>query len=324
MEAVALIGRLDGVTEGELINQVNTILLDPLFPRANPAEQLSLSRRAFVTWIVLYVGAIVLYLTCASLDTLVLAVLRILRYRRNTVCKEGAVGATTASVRSLKSRREPSTHSSPSVYSLCAPEVDVGSEIRFSIASLALMTALTVPFEVGVQLGHSKVYHYASEYSMTYLILSPLLFVLVSDCAIYFIHRGLHHRSIYRYIHKSHHSYIHTTAFAAFAFHPLDGFLQGVSYQLFVYVFPFHSAIHLVSMACVLIWTINIHDRASFAIPGINGAAHHTIHHTTFKSNYGQYLTLWDRIFGTHRDPFAFQADGGKVLSEKEVYGKDA
>lgn len=324
MEALAVIGRLDGVTEGELINQVNTILLDPLFPRPIPTEQLSLPRRALATWIALYVGAIVLYITCASLDSLALSILRILRYRWKAVGKDDAGVVSAASVRSLKFRRAPSKHATPCVYSFFPLDVDVASELRFSIASLALMTALTVPFEVGVQLGYSKVYHYASEHSLTYLLLSPVLFVLVSDCAIYFIHRGLHHRSIYRFIHKPHHSYIHTTAFAAFAFHPLDGFLQGVSYQLFVYVFPFHSAIHLLSMACVLIWTINIHDRASFGIPGVNGAAHHTIHHTTFKSNYGQYLTLWDRIFGTHRDPFAFQADGGTVLSEKEVYGKDA
>lgn len=324
MEALSLIGTLDGLAEGELVNYVNTIFLEPILPRTNPAEQLSLSRRALSTWIFLYVGAIILYISAASLDTLALAIIRNIRYWRIGANKDRVGDACSGSARIFEYRRRPSTDPPRGGYSLYPREANVRSEIRFSIASLSIMTALTVPFEVGVQLGYSKVYHHASEYSMAYLILSPVLFVLVSDCAIYFIHRGLHHRSLYRYIHKPHHSYVHTTAFAAFAFHPLDGFLQGVSYQLFVYVFPFHSAIHMLSMACVLLWTINIHDRASLAIPGINGAAHHTIHHTTFKSNYGQYLTLWDRVFGTHRDPFLWQAEGGKVLSEKEVYGKHA
>lgn len=324
MEALSVIARLDGVTAGELINTVNKILLDPVFPRPNPTEELSLSRRAFTTWIVLYFGAIALYMTCASLDTLAIAAVRNLRYRRRKAGKEAAVEESTGSAQMLKLDRKPSTDASVTGHPLVHPDADVRREVRHSILSLAIMTALTVPLEVGVQLGYSKVYHSVNDYSLAYLVLSPVLFLLVSDCAIYFIHRGLHHRSIYRYIHKPHHSYIHTTAFAAFAFHPLDGFLQGVSYQLFVFVFPFHSIIHLVSMACVLLWTINIHDRASFGIPGVNGGAHHTIHHTTFKSNYGQYFTLWDRICGTHRDPFSWETNGGKVLSEKDVYGKYA
>lgn len=322
MEAVTLIGRLDGVTAGELIRGVNDLLLEPYFPRNNPVDNLSLARRSFLTWVVLYFGAVALYVIFGSLDTLAIALVRKLRRRRSA--QTGSVKNYTTEASAPKSGRKIFTDATVGDYALLPPEADVRSEFWFSVSSLAIMSGLSVPLEVGIQLEYSKVYHHASERSLAYLLLSPLLFILVSDCCIYFIHRGLHHRSIYRYIHKPHHSYIHTTAFAAFAFHPLDGFLQGVSYQLFVYIFPFHSMIHLVSMSCVLLWTINIHDRASFGIPGINGAAHHTVHHTTFKSNYGQYLTLWDKLFGTHRDPFAWQAMGGKVLTENEVYGKDA
>jgi Delta7-sterol 5-desaturase len=320
MEAIGLVARLDGVTAGELIERVHDAVLEPCFPRTAAEGGLSLARRCFVTWCILYFGAIALYLTFASLDTVVLALLRKAKRRQRKPIASNA--GREAVVDSERNRAF--TDAIDGDYWLVPPEANVRGELWMSISSLALMTALSVPLEVGVQLGYSKVYHYAAEHSLGYLLLSPLLFIVVSDCSIYFIHRGLHHRSIYRFFHKAHHGYIHTTAFAAFAFHPVDGFLQGVSYQLFVYVFPFHSIIHLISMSVVLLWTINIHDRSSLGIPGVNGAAHHTIHHTTFKSNYGQYLTLWDRVFGTHRDPCAWQRSGAKVLSEKEVYGKFA
>lgn len=312
MEAVTLVARLDGLTASDVIEQVHSVLIEPVFPLPSSVVGLTLLRRSVATWAFLYLGALFLYFTCSTLDILVLAAVRKARTRKGKGEGKG------------KGKAAHFSDATTGDYALLASDVDVASEIRCSVLSLALMTLLSVPLEVGIQLGHSKVYHHASDHPLPYLLLSPLLFILFSDMCIYFIHRGLHHRSIYRHIHKGHHAYVNTTAFAAFAFHPLDGFMQGISYQAFVYIFPFHSVTHLVSMSCVLLWTINIHDRASFGIPGVNGAAHHTIHHTTFRSNYGQYFTLWDRLFGTYRDPFAWQKSGAKAMTEREVYGKDA
>ena len=35
----------------------------------------------------------------------------------------------------------------------------------------------------------------------------------------------------------------------------------------------------------------------------INSAGHHTVHHSKFNYNYGQYFTLWDRIGGSYYEP---------------------
>ncbi len=55
----------------------------------------------------------------------------------------------------------------------------------------------------------------------------------------------------------------------------------------------------------VNLWTVSIHDQRGFlpwwADIVINGADHHTIHHSDFIYNYGQYFTLWDRIGGSHK-----------------------
>jgi Delta7-sterol 5-desaturase len=293
MEAVTLAARLDGLHPGKLVDRLAIATL------GSSSLPLSLPARCAVTWGLMYIGALVLYFSAGVIDTVLVALLRRVFGGRKA---GGGVEAGSGGG--------------------AAP--DVWREIRFSVWSLAVMSGLSVPLEVGVQLGYSRIYHDAAEYSKVYLFLSPFLFVVLSDCAIYFIHRGLHHRLIYKYIHKPHHSFVTTSAFAAFAFHPVDGFLQGVPYQLFVYVIPFHAVAHVVSMSLVLLWTVNIHDRASLGIPFVNCAAHHTVHHTTFKSNYGQYLTLWDRVFGTFRDPNIWEKLDGVILSDKIVYGKDS
>lgn len=287
MEAVGIAARLSSLSAHVFIDAIDDYVVAPLLGAQHP---ITLLRRFLITWTFLYLSALVVYFFFASLDYLVYFVLL-----------------------------APRLHAPGYVASL-----NVRREISMSVRSLILMTLLSTPMEVLFQIGYGKVYSDPAQHGYAYLALSPLFFIAFSDCLIYFIHRGLHHRLVYRHIHKPHHSFINTSPFAAFAFHPLDGFSQGVPYQLFVLLFPLHEGVHLVSLLAVLMWTINIHDRVDFGIPGVNGAAHHTIHHTTFKSNYGQYFTVWDRLCGTFRDPRQWAKDGQPVLDEKHVYGKYA
>ena len=135
-------------------------------------------------------------------------------------------------------------------------------------------------------------------------IVAPTLFLLFSDTCVYWIHRALHHRLLYAPIHKLHHKYKETTPFSSYAFHPLDGWLQGCPYHVFVFLFPMHHVSYFCALAIVGLWTINIHDRTTLKLPFVNGAAHHAIHHTGFNYNYGQYFVFWDFLGGSFRDPY--------------------
>jgi Delta7-sterol 5-desaturase len=137
-------------------------------------------------------------------------------------------------------------------------------------------------------------------------VMAPMMFLLFSDTCVYWIHRALHHRLLYAPIHKLHHKYKETTPFSSYAFHPLDGWLQGCPYHIFVFLFPMHHVSYFCALAIVGLWTINIHDRTTFKLPFVNGAAHHTIHHTGFNFNYGQYFVFWDFLGGSFRDPFKY------------------
>lgn len=278
---------LSRVSGTQLVFQFDKLVFAPIL---GVQSEPHLSRRIAVTWLFLYFGSLMVYFSFATLDYLIYYVWLGDRFQT------------------------PNPDKQP----------NVRREISMSVKSLFIMSGFSTPAEVLIQLGYSKEYVDPSKYGYFYLILSPVLFILFSDCVIYFIHRGLHSRLLYRHIHKPHHSFVHTSPYAAFAFHPVDGYAQGVSYHIFVFVFPFHATVHLVSLIVVSMWTINIHDRVTWGIPGVNGAAHHTIHHTTYKSNYGQYFTLWDKVCGTFRDPRVWSSQGAPTLTEKQVYGKHA
>ncbi|KAF1319343.1 C-5 sterol desaturase, partial [Globisporangium splendens] len=177
-------------------------------------------------------------------------------------------------------------------------------EIVYSLQSIPVMTVLMLPWFLAEVRGCTRMYKDVSEYGWTYLVASIPLFLVFTDMLIYWFHRWLHHPLVYAKIHKPHHKWIITTPFASHAFHPVDGFIQGLPYHLFPLVLPIHRVVFLVMFTCVNYWTISIHDGLHVSKNSwLNGAAHHTVHHTDFVYNYGQYFTFWDRVAGSYKEP---------------------
>ncbi len=198
----------------------------------------------------------------------------------------------------------------------------VRNEIKTSLWSIAVMTAMTAPFELLVESGKTKIYWDLNQHGgkLYAFVISPILFITFSDTCIYWIHRALHHKMLYKPLHKLHHRYKETTPFSAYAFHPIDGWLQGCPYHIFVFLFPMHHVSYFISLACVGMWTINIHDRVTWNLPFVNGAAHHTVHHTGFNYNYGQYLVFWDKFGGSYKDPFVTAPYNGTPLDKEKRF----
>jgi lathosterol oxidase len=282
----------------ELLELVNVHLVDPYIlhatnvssvyhPHAPWSMDYSTERQFFVLWGFTYVTSMMMYLAFATLTFFLFF---------------------------LDSRGKRGSNSAYWKWDT----VQILNEMWVSTWSLFLMAGLTTLCEIYMMAGGGKIYHNVSDYGLAYLIISPILFLIFTDTLIYWIHRILHYGVMYK-LHKLHHKYKETTPFSAFSFHPLDGFAQSFPYHVFVYFFPMHNRLYAATLFIVGLWTINIHDRVTLDLPGVNGAAHHTIHHTKFNYNYGQYFTFWDRVFGTYMDPhkyFPYKEDGKKDENE--------
>ncbi|KAJ8316242.1 hypothetical protein KUTeg_006256 [Tegillarca granosa] len=200
-------------------------------------------------------------------------------------------------------------------------------EILYTVKSIPLMSIPTVALFYLEVRGYSKLYDNVSDnrLGIVGILGSVVTFILFTDMCIYWIHRFLHHKQVYKYIHKDHHRWKIPTPFASHAFHPLDGFLQSCPYHIYPFLFPLHKFTYLALFVFVNFWTVSIHD-GDYRVPDllkpfINGSAHHTDHHLFYNYNYGQFFTLWDRIGSSFRNPSSFEGCGPimEVLKKEKL-----
>lgn len=184
-------------------------------------------------------------------------------------------------------------------------ELDLRKAVFWGVVSVIGNAVLTAPIHYLVAAGHTRVYFDFAEHGWVWFVASIFVYLFVTETLIYWTHRALHHRTLYKWIHLKHHEFRKPTPYAGVAFNPLDSFLQALPHHLCVLFLPIHVSIYVVNLAFVLVWAVMIHDRVSIVRhPFVLFTGHHTIHHHFNKYNYGQFFTFWDRWGGTYKSPF--------------------
>lgn len=143
----------------------------------------------------------------------------------------------------------------------------MSQEIKQGLSAIPVISVLTAPFFILEIRGYSKLYDFSSESPFWgYTILQYPLFILFTDSCIYWIHRGLHHPLVYRWLHKPHHKWVVPTPYASYAFHPLDGWAQSLPYHVFPLIFPLQKCAYLGLFMFVTMWTVLIRKFSSSSI----------------------------------------------------------
>ncbi|KAJ3281807.1 hypothetical protein HK104_011262 [Borealophlyctis nickersoniae] len=150
----------------------------------------------------------------------------------------------------------------------------------------------------------------------------PVSFV-VREILFYYSHRLLHHRSIYRYIHKSHHRFTAPIAISSEYAHPLEHVVSNI---LPIVAGPTLMRSHLVTLwiwiSFTLMETLMVHSGYDF--PG-GIAKFHDFHHEKFTTCYGVTGFL-DWVHGTDtgfRERHAKSGKGGKRGKAVMIAGSD-
>ncbi|KAL7981812.1 hypothetical protein Chor_000869 [Crotalus horridus] len=162
----------------------------------------------------------------------------------------------------------------------------------------------------------------------------PRWFVLVAQCfgsAViedtwhYFVHRLLHHKRIYKYIHKVHHEFLAPFGMQAEYAHPLETLILGTGFFIGIMVFCNHIILLWAWLFCRLIETIDVHSGYDIPLnplhllPFYAGSRFHDFHHMNFNGNYSSTFTWWDKLFGTDSQYNSYK---GKMKKEKDTMGK--
>jgi len=191
-------------------------------------------------------------------------------------------------------------------------------EVREAVTALISAATISAIVVVGqITTGYGRIYTNVAEHGWGWFLLSGVLYYLWIDLWAYLGHRALHLRPLYKRFHKLHHAYKFPTAFTALAIHPVDMVvLQGGIY-VGLYAMPLHVGV--VGANLLYIHYFNVIDHsgvyAETWLPWQPSTLYHDDHHQYFHINFGQSLTLWDRVFGTFY-PHVAAKGKGHTLSE--------
>lgn len=143
-----------------------------------------------------------------------------------------------------------------------------------------------------------------------YYIFTWVWMFLIHDTYFYWMHRVMHHPTLFKHIHLVHHKSHNPTPWTAYAFHPAEGLLEAMIIPILAFSLPLHSS----AMGSFFLFQIayNVYGHLGFELyprnfhkswigKWINTSVAHNLHHDKFDGNYGLYFLFWDRAMGTLR-----------------------
>ncbi len=139
------------------------------------------------------------------------------------------------------------------------------------------------------------------------------LYFVLFDAYFYWGHRLLHTRWLHRKVHRFHHRSTSPTPLTAFAFHPVEGMIFNAFIPLMLVVLDLHIISISVMYGYGIINSLLIHSGFEVFPKGWYKSpltswyltpTHHDMHHAKFNSNFGGFMTLWDKCCGTEHPDF--------------------
>jgi lathosterol oxidase len=192
--------------------------------------------------------------------------------------------------------------------------IDYIREIGFSI-----MTIFVMAFIPATVLGtpsiakHTTFYRDIDQYGKVYFFLAFPVMAFLHDTYFYWMHRLMHHPSIFRLVHLVHHRSTNPSPFAAYAFHPLEAIIEAGVFVVFLFTIPIHFFHLFFFFLFMMVYNVYGHLGWELYPKGfnrhwigkwINTSVNHNQHHQYFKGNYGLYFLFWDRMMGTVREDY--------------------
>lgn len=188
--------------------------------------------------------------------------------------------------------------------------------IRYEILQSAVTLTVFTGIGVGVIVGRKAnilpgdIYLDASRYGgWPYMLFTIALVTIWHETWFYWMHRLVHRKRLYRYIHLVYHRSTNPSPLAAYNFHAFEAFLEGIYLVLFTLVVPMHMYVLLghtfYAMIMNIWWHLGYEFFPSWWVTHpltrwINTSTHHNMHHSKFDGNYSLYFNFWDRVMGTN------------------------
>ncbi len=184
---------------------------------------------------------------------------------------------------------------------------EIASSLRTSVV-FALTTFLTLALR---EFGLVEVK--LETFTLLTVLWQTALMIVVHDAYFYWMHRGLHHKRLFRVTHLHHHKSRTPTPWTAYSFSTWEA----VTEALFIPIFMLATSTMGIAMTGLAIFLFLWHMifRNVIGHLGVelypagwadsrwlgwwNTTTHHDLHHSSGNKNFGLYFTWWDRWMGT-------------------------
>lgn len=203
------------------------------------------------------------------------------------------------------------------------------TEFAYSMSTVVIFSLVGFGIYTANKAGFTLIYKDISDFGVLYLLFSFILTLLFHDFYFYWTHRFMHHKKIFRYVHRVHHESTNPSPWAAYAFHPWEALIQALVLPIMVVIFPLHP----VAITLFLLYMIirNVMGHLGFEIfprgwtknkwlNWTTAVTHHNIHHERFHTNYGLYFSWWDRWMKTEDKGYHEKFE--EVKSRRKVSGQ--
>lgn len=198
----------------------------------------------------------------------------------------------------------------------------MASQVGVWCTAIPLYAVMPAAIEWAAEQGWTRAYSRVADVGIGRHILYFAAFMTSVEAGVYVMHRSLHDVRLYRSLHHIHHQYNKQDAlspFAGLAFHPLDGIMQALPYCWTLLFVPLHFTTFELLLLATGFWTTSIHDTVDMGVKPLLGAGYHTLHHITYRHNYGHYTTYMDALCRTLLSPAQFEASKARKPGNSEA-----
>lgn len=187
---------------------------------------------------------------------------------------------------------------------------EVWREIGYSALSLVIFGLVGAATAYAARHGWTQMYWRIGKHGGGWFWASIVSVIFLHDAWFYWTHRLMHHRRLFRFFHRVHHLSHNPTPWAAYAFGPLEAFVQAAIFPLAVTLIPMHPLAFVIFMVWQLVFNVAGHTGYEFHPRWLmdswlgrilNTPTNHVMHHETMRGNFGLYFNIWDRLMRTNQ-----------------------
>lgn len=189
---------------------------------------------------------------------------------------------------------------------------DYKRDILYSIVTVVFFTLISI-LTFFILKPYNLIYYNYNDYPIWYFGLTFVMMFFLHDFYFYWAHRLMHHPQIFKTVHLIHHKSTNPSPWTAYAFHPIEAFIEAFIVTIIAFSFPVHRDAVLIFMIFQIVYNVYGHLGYELYPKGfnktwigkwINTSIAHNLHHKKFEGNFGLYTLIWDRVFGTLRNEY--------------------